>query len=146
MFRKLLLFCFALGYVFSLVSCKGEREPEKIELRSDACHSCRMTIVDARFGGEVIRATGKVLKFDSIECLIRYLSQEKPENARIYLSDFETPGKFVEVEKSVIVSLKGESIGPMGSNLLAFRSEEQARAVLKNKEFAVQSFQDLQKK
>lgn len=119
--------------VAMLVAACHAREPEPIALNEDQCGFCRMTISDARFGGEAVLPTGRVKKFDSVECLLGWV-RATPEGQRgaIYVIDLQHPGAFAAVENAGFI--KGGLIqGPMGGSLLGFQSiakAEEQRAVL----------------
>lgn len=53
-----------------LVSCTPQ--PTPISYGHDGCAFCKMTIVDSRYGAELVTEKGKVFKFDAIECMINY--------------------------------------------------------------------------
>lgn len=44
-------------------------DPRLIRVGADVCAECRMLVSDPRFGAQVVTRTGKVLTFDSIDCL-----------------------------------------------------------------------------
>ncbi len=115
-----------------LAACRG-REPEPITLNEDQCGYCRMTIADARFGGEAVLPTGRVLKFDAPECMLSW-ARATPAEQRgdLYVIDLQHPGSFVPVTTAGF--LQGTSMqGPMGGSVVGFanptRAEEQ-RAML----------------
>ena len=58
----------AAAFLVMIGAC-AQAQPEPIALGKDACDQCRMTISDARFGGEAITTKGRILRFDSVECL-----------------------------------------------------------------------------
>jgi copper chaperone NosL len=53
-----------------LIACNPERKP--IQYGEDKCAFCRMSIVDQRFGGEIVTQKGKVYMFDAVECMVNY--------------------------------------------------------------------------
>ncbi|OQP47409.1 hypothetical protein A4H97_07880 [Niastella yeongjuensis] len=84
-----------------------------------------MTILDQRFGGEVITKKGKVFKFDDIHCITSFLksgSTEKTNVAGIFLLDYTAQKKFVPANESFL--LQGNELhSPMGGNTAAFVNE-----------------------
>jgi len=107
--------------------------PQPIVLGQDACDYCRMTIADARYGGEAITATGRIHKFDGIECLAGYLRTAPPGTVKAaYVIDLQHPGTFVPAESAGY--LKAALIrSPMGKSLVGFTSAqaaEEQRAML----------------
>ena len=96
--------------------------PQPIQFGKDACDFCKMTILDQRFGGEVITGKGKVYKFDDIHCITSFLKSEnsaKTNGAGIYLLDYNTPATFIKSGESFLLR-SSELHSPMGSNTAAF--------------------------
>ncbi len=98
-------------------------------LNEDQCGFCRMTISDARFGGEAMLPTGRVRKFDSVECMVGW-ARATPTNDRgtLYVIDLQHPGAFVPAASAGF--LKGAVLkSPMGQAIAGFadtaRAEEQ---------------------
>ena len=61
--------------IIFLSACSNE--PQPIMYGVDLCHHCKMTIMDKKFGAELINKKGKTLKFDSGECMVNYTSTDK---------------------------------------------------------------------
>ncbi len=123
---------FALVGLITLGGC-SEVQPEPIALGKDSCDVCRMTISDARFGGEAITSKGRILRFDSVECLASWArTGEQGKSARLYVIDLQHPGTFVRADSAGF--LRGAVIGsPMGRSVLGFVSlaaAEQQRTML----------------
>ncbi len=107
-----------------LNSCS--QEPQPIVFGKDACMNCMMTIMDQKFGAEIINSKGKTLKFDSCECMLKYLSSHHEFiPVKYMIVDFATPGKLIEADKAVYLK-GGNIISPMGGALAAFANEEEA--------------------
>jgi copper chaperone NosL len=49
-------------------------KPEPLRYSKDNCSFCKMTLVDDKFGGELVTKKGKVFKFDDIKCMISFLN------------------------------------------------------------------------
>jgi len=105
------------------VSCQVK--PEAIRFGSDACHFCKMTIVDNKFGGELVTKRGKVYKFDDINCLVNfYNSGYEPidDFTHKLVLDYGHTGNFIEAESAFYV--RSEQIrSPMASGVAAFGDE-----------------------
>lgn len=101
-----------------LAACS--QQPAEIHYGSDECSHCRMMITDARFASQLVTETGKVIKFDSIECLAGYTGDHKTEleSAKAWVSDFNNPGRWLAVSKAQIIRSKVIN-SPMGASLLA---------------------------
>jgi copper chaperone NosL len=107
--------------------------PQAIALDQDGCDFCRMTISDARYGGEAIMTTGRVQKFDGVECLAGFMRAAVPGSVRTaWVIDLQHPGTFVPVEQAGF--LKATLMhSPMGKSLVGFASAkaaEEQRAML----------------
>lgn len=116
-----------------VVAACGGREPRPIVLNEDACTYCRMTISDARFGGEVVMRTGRIETFDAVECMASWVRAADPATiAGIYVVDLQHPGTLVPAATGGF--LRGALVpSPMGRAISGFVSREaaeQQRAML----------------
>jgi copper chaperone NosL len=104
--------------------------PDELVPGLDACEYCRMTVSDARFGGQVVTRTGKVLTFDAIECLASYVvgTGADLDRGRVRVADFET-GRLIPVDSAVFIADGGIS-SPMGRALVAFSASHDAVALV----------------
>jgi len=92
-------------------------EPEPIRYGSDTCDHCNMQISDPRFGSELVTAKGKILKFDSIECLAAYSVRHTDSEGDLFVTDIETKEL---INKESAYFMKSEQLkSPMGLNLSA---------------------------
>lgn len=117
--------------VASLPGCGGYT-PEEIHYGSDQCDYCKMTIADKSFGSELITAKGKVLKYDSIECLaaadIAFASKSQDVHSR-WLTDFTQPGQFLDANEAWIIAAERQR-SPMGVGLIAVGTEQSANQLI----------------
>jgi copper chaperone NosL len=94
----------------------------------DACHHCKMALVQKGFAAQRLNAKGKVFRFDAIECLLADLKDRPgvPEE-RYYVSDLSRPeAALLPAEDAAFLS--GSRIAsPMGGNLAGFASPDSAR-------------------
>jgi copper chaperone NosL len=67
--------------VLLLLACNPESQP--INYGADMCEFCRMSIVDQRFGSEIVTQKGKVYKFDAVECMINYLDDRVEDESKL---------------------------------------------------------------
>jgi copper chaperone NosL len=108
----------------SLVACKIE--PEPLQFGKDACHSCKMTLMDNKFGAEIVTSKGKIYKFDDANCMLTFYNSGQvstDEMQEILIVDFSKPEKLIDARNALFV--KSESIkSPMASNVAAFESNE----------------------
>ena len=106
-----------------LIGCKVE--PQPLAYGKDMCHTCKMTLVDNKFGAEVVTAKGKVYKFDDTNCMINFLNSgylEGEEIAFKLLVDYTQPGKLIPVEYGFF--LKSDEIrSPMNGGIATFETE-----------------------
>jgi copper chaperone NosL len=113
------------------ISC--EIKPEPLNYGTDACHTCKMTLMDNKFGAEIVTKKGKVYKFDDLNCMINfYNSGNEPEDNIAYklVIDFANPGEFIDASQNYYV--KSDSIRtPMASGVAAFSNEKDFKSYKK---------------
>ncbi|MCG8307433.1 MAG: nitrous oxide reductase accessory protein NosL [Cytophagales bacterium] len=112
--------------IFLWTGCNPEGKP--IAYGEDKCEFCRMSIVDRRFGGEVVTNKGKIYKFDAVECTLNFLDREDVDESKIKLvltNTYDTPGKLNNAFECYY--LKSENMpSPMGMFLNPFSSAAEA--------------------
>jgi copper chaperone NosL len=89
-----------------------------IEWGTDACHHCKMTLSDRRFGGEVVTDKGKTYLFDSLECLLRFTQEKKLDRYRVFVPDTLKTGELIAATDAKFV-ISNELRSPMGLGILA---------------------------
>lgn len=110
--------------VIYLSACNTE--PVKINYGKDICDFCKMTIMDKKFGAELINKKGKTLKFDSGECMVSYMKADKNfEATQILIVNYVNPEELIDAEKSFFLH-GGNVNSPMGGQLAAFKTREDA--------------------
>ena len=111
-------------------------KPEKIAVGKDNCSECKMTIMDPKFGGELVTKKGKVYKFDDAHCVAVFLERRGIELGDIHKTlfvNYSKPDEFVEVKFAEFV-VSSQFKSPMGGNAAAFKNK--AEAVRKSEELA----------
>jgi copper chaperone NosL len=121
--KKVLFSAFA-GILCFFFSCSVA--PEPINYGQDACHFCKMTIVDQQHSAQYVTKKGKQFKFDAIECMVNELSEKGiDEIAFLLVADYHDPGQMTPAfEATYLISKEIKS--PMGADLTGFASEQQA--------------------
>ncbi len=88
-----------------------------------------MTIMDKRFGSEIVTDKGKAYKYCSIECMVREYNRDEKINANaenFFANDYEEPGFLTDATKlHYIISENMPS--PMGEGLNAFANKDKAQ-------------------
>jgi copper chaperone NosL len=110
-----------LAFTFVLAACSAG--PVPIAYDQDGCDFCRMQISDPRYGAELITRTGKVHKFDSIECLASFYStlHDSASVRSLWVSDYLKPGTFLPASEALYIHHTGPG-SPMGRGLLALQA------------------------
>ncbi len=112
----------------------GSHDPEPIQYGKDNCSFCQMLITDHEFGSELITPKGKVFKFDSIECLVAYTKMPgnyDPKETTVYVTSMSQPGVLFDGRSAMYVTSK-EIDSPMGANLAAFKTHQDAMKAIKD--------------
>jgi len=111
---------------FLLMGCNPKAE--KINFGKDQCAECRMTIVDTKFGAEILTKKGKTYKFDDTHCIAAFLERRGVELSNIYhvfFVDYNGNNELVDVDSAeFVVSSRLKS--PMGG-AAAFRNLAEAK-------------------
>lgn len=116
------VFVVALGFL--LFSCSVK--PRPLAYGKDACYTCKMTLMDTRFGAEIVTTKGKIYTFDDANCLIQFCNggEVTSENLKeILIVDFSHPEKLIDGHTAFYV--KSDAIkSPMASSIAAFGSND----------------------
>lgn len=115
---------YIIPFAILLASCNIK--PEPLHYGTDACHTCRMILMDKQFGSEIVTSKGKIYKFDDTNCMVNFLNSgglEREDVAFKVIVDFSQPEKLIPVEHSFY--LKSDTIRtPMNSGIAAFETEQ----------------------
>ena len=116
-------FLIALIVTTTLLSCNVA--PEPIQYGTDACHTCKMTLMDKKFGAELVTEKGKVYKFDDVNCMLSfYNANETSQNYKYRLVvDFTQPSKLIDAGDAFYLK-SSEIKSPMASQVAAFEKKE----------------------
>src|SRR5210317_584281 len=96
--KKVLFSAFA-GILCFFFSCSVA--PEPINYGQDACHFCKMTIVDQQHSAQYVTKKGKQFKFDAIECMVNDIGKKGNDHLGILLiADYPQPGNMIPAQKA----------------------------------------------
>lgn len=111
-----------------IMSCKAE--PQKIEYGTDACHYCKMTIVEKTHAAEIVTKKGRSYKYDAIECMLNEMKEEGSDKIALFLvTDYTKPTILIDATKTTFLISK-EIKSPMGANLSAFSDKKESEKYL----------------
>jgi copper chaperone NosL len=114
--------------LFFLLLTSCSTKPEPFAYGKDNCHTCKMGIMDPKFGTELITTKGKIYKFDDVSCMQHFLKSntlEPKEISQQLVINFEKENDFLSLEEAVFI-LSPSVKSPMGSHAAAFASREKA--------------------
>jgi copper chaperone NosL len=118
-----------LGVLLGAAAC-GSAGPRPLVLGEEQCTHCHMTLADARFAGELITTTGKVIPVDDVGCLAMYVHL-LPGDVKIrslWVNDFANPDSLFDATGAVY--LRSDSLRtPMDYHMVAFRQGRTADSV-----------------
>lgn len=101
-----------------LFSCTVK--PVEIEYGKDACHFCKMTIVDKTHASEIVTKKGRAHKYDAIECMLQDLDTRDTTTIEFFLvADYANLGELINARDAIFLVSKAIK-SPMGANLSAF--------------------------
>lgn len=128
--KKQLILGIALVAVVMLASCASD--PEPISYGKDACDYCRMTIMDPKFGAELVTAKGKVFKYDDVNCMVNH-AKELPDGlataAHVLVADMDESASLIPVHSAFFLR-SDEVRSPMGSRVAAFSDMQKRDSLL----------------
>ena len=113
----------------------------------DVCYDCKMTIMDEKFGGEIISKKGKIYKFDDAHCVAHFLKGSTVRTADIAQTvfiDYENKGTFLNV-KSLYFVVSPQLKSPMNSNAAAFSNKTIAVKIAAQNSGEIKSWDELLK-
>ena len=112
-----------IGFCLVFVACSVK--PEPLQYGVDACYTCKMTLMDNKFGAELVTQKGKVYKFDDMNCMLDFYHSkyESPDDLAFTLViNYDNPGQFIEARHALYA--KSANIRtPMASGVAAFEDE-----------------------
>ena len=120
-------------------------EPQPIRYGKDNCDFCKMTIVDQKYGAEILTKKGKAYKFDDTNCIVKYMASGEISNDNIqgtYFIDINKAGNLLLAETAVF--LRSEKLhSPMAGNVATFENLLQAEAKQKELEGTILKWAEL---
>ncbi len=129
----------------TLGSCSTS--PQPIRLGQDNCDQCKMTIIDQRFGAEIVSKKGKVFKFDDSHCLLAYLQEKKiaqQDVSGVYFTHLLKPHELLKAEEAFFLQSPALK-SPMNGNVAAFANEDSLHNMINRFYGNKISWEDLQK-
>lgn len=115
----------ALALLLPLVFVQCSTGPQPIQYGTDNCDFCKMTLMDKRYGAEIMTKKGKAYKFDDANCLVLFDKEGTVKSADVaghYIADFSHEGVLLETEKAVFLH-SDKLKTPMASQVAAFASQ-----------------------
>ena len=122
MTKKAITFIVMLLFV---LACTVKSKP--INYGHEHCYYCEMTIVDQNHAALYLTKKGKQFNFDAAECLIGSLNKTDTTTiAQIKVTNYGHPKQLIEAKAAIYLVSKGIK-SPMGANLSAFETKEEAQ-------------------
>lgn len=141
---KNLLHSILVLFLLSLISCSVE--PEAIKYGENSCDFCRMTIVDQLHGAEIVSSKGKIYKFDASECMLNFKKENSELEIAMHLTNhYLEPGELIDATTATFL-ISEEIPSPMGGNLSAFASLEEAEQIQNKHSGIILTWNELKKR
>lgn len=144
--KKLMRIYFALFSLLFFFACN--HGPQSINYGKDECAACKMTIMDKKYGAEMITAKGKVFKFDDVICMIEYLNSgviSQNDVSKKLIIDYQKEESFIEVEQATYFN-STELHSPMNGNTAAFINKEEALKYQNGKQGVIMDWNEVYNK
>lgn len=125
-FNKKIISAAAALFVLLLNSCSTK--PQPFAYGKDSCDDCKMTIMDPKFGAEIITKKGRVYKFDDVHCMAHFIkagSVKPADIAKKVFIDYENNKNFLDVQ-SIFFVVSPQLKSPMNGNAAALSNRQQA--------------------
>lgn len=129
--RKVLAHSLILPLLLSLAMSACSPHPEPLIFTSDVCHHCKMTLMDPKYGAELVTKKGKVFKFDSVECLGAYLHEQSEAGKTthsLWVVDANKPGELIQASGASYLK-SPQLASPMGAGLTALADPAAAESL-----------------
>lgn len=110
---------YLLFIMVALLGC--DSKPEPISYGKDACHFCKMNIMEPEYAAELVTAKGKVYKFDDVACMVKYLKSgefSESDFKFILVNDFNSK-ELIDVHLATFVRSENYK-SPMRGDAAAF--------------------------
>jgi len=114
-----------------MLGCSAK--PEPLVFGKDACYTCKMTLVDSKYGAELVTQKGKIYKFDDLNCMLNFYHsgyEEVSDFKFVQVIDFSKPEKLIDAQHAWYVK-SANLRTPMASEVAAFETEESTQVFKK---------------
>ena len=135
----------AVATIFILFLSSCSAKPEPFNYGKDICADCSMTIMDPKFGAQIITEKGKIYKFDDAHCVLEFIKSNKVKPADIAQTvfiDYENDKNFLDVE-SLFFVVSPQLKSPMNSNAAAFSNKQKAEKMASEINGEVKTWQEV---
>lgn len=133
----------ALIVTLFVTSCNTK--PQPFAYGKDICDDCKMTIMEPKFGGEIITKKGKIYKFDDSHCMIHFMkngSVKESEIAQTVFIDYSNEKNFIDVKSGFFV-VSPQLKSPMNGNTACFSTKEIAEQKAKESNGTLKTWDQL---
>ncbi|MFZ6032365.1 MAG: nitrous oxide reductase accessory protein NosL [Melioribacter sp.] len=127
-----------------LIAIGCSKSPQPIKYGAADCDYCNMTVTDPKFGSVMVTDKGKILFFDSIECLAAYELTNNPEAYSLWVSDYTNPGELMPADKAIFLLSDGIK-SPMALGLAAFPDRNKSENARKTYNGKIISWEEVKK-
>ena len=127
----------------AFTSC--QTQPQPFAFGKDICDDCKMTIMDPKFGGEIITKKGRIYKFDDSHCMVHFLKTGAVKENQIAQEVFinhDNSKDFLNVNSSFFV-VSDQLKSPMNGNAACFPTRDIAEQKAKQLNGTVKNWDQL---
>lgn len=131
-------------FILILLTMSCTVAPDKIAYGKDACHYCKMNIVDKIHAAQLVTKKGKHYKYDAVECLLNDLEQRDEGKIELFLvTDYKTPEKLIDAMSATYI-ISDVIQSPMGASLASFETKDSAVNFVKKNDGKLYTWPEIQ--
>lgn len=126
--RLLLIF----SLVWIMMGCTPQ--PEPLAYNRDTCSHCKMTLMDKKYGAEIVTKKNKIYKFDDINCMLNFFHSENMNDDDIAFKlviDYSNPSRGLIPAEEAFYLYSDQLRSPMASEVAAFEVQDSMKAMKK---------------
>ena len=117
------LYITLFGLMLCLAACQPA-EPKQVNVGTDQCAFCRMTLMSPNFACQTITTKGKIYMYDDLKCQLMDENMKTEKEARFYVANYYNGNEFIAHRDAQFVYSE-ELKTPMAGHVAAVKTAEE---------------------